>query len=370
MTDPVTPHDLELCIALCRRHLEGLQTGRGNFLYEYNWETGVYSAEDNAVRQAGTLWGLANLFRLRPDPSLLEVCRRGLAFYEARPRAVSRVGRFATYPGERHSFTGSTALVALAVIELLRSRGVATGNERARWQALLDEYLAFLVAAQRRDGRWPARHDAATGEPSGEPSPYFDGETLLALTRAARHLGCPGLDDAIARGAAAGYRHYVLLALRRTLRSRQAIGYYQWGTMAMYEMIMAGWGCGGQYREAVAYLGEWMCGFQDLARRRGNPAASLEGLIHAYDLAAATGDEDHRRRFRAVIRVSLRSMLSLQVGHPLAGAFVRRAPPTGPAPGGCQHWPDRPLLRIDFAQHQLHACMLAAELFRFEPDEG
>jgi hypothetical protein len=133
--------------------------------------------------------------------------------------------------------------------------------------------------------------------------------------------------------------------------------------MAMYEIVTAGWEESGQYREIIDYLGDWVCGYRRLGGRANNPAASLEGLIHAYDLAARDGDEDRVQQYGQVIRACLERMMALQVGHPRASEFAGRAPVTAPARGGCQHWPNNPALRIDFAQHQLHAGLLASGMF-------
>ncbi|MDN5862252.1 MAG: hypothetical protein L0H19_02270 [Salinisphaera sp.] len=358
ITAPVTRHDLEACIKLCRRHLLGMQTAQGNFQYEYDWQTGEYQQGDNAVRQAGTLWGLANLYRLRPDPALLNGCVKGLAFYDEYSATTARGSRFSTYIVLRNGMLGSVALVALSLVEMLRSPAAATASMQDHWRSRLDEYLGFLVAAQRPDGRGASQYEPATGHPHGQPSPYFDGEALLALCRAAGHLDVPGLDDAIARGAAGAYRHYVLHALRRDSRSPQTCGYYHWGTMAMYEIVKSERLNAGDHRyaEIIDYLGDWQCRIRQLGMGLGNPAAGLEGLIHAYQLCAGGASAD---RFRDTIEACLRRMLSLQVGHPRGNDFVQRAPRQAPALGGCQARPTVPRLRIDCVQHQLHAALLA-----------
>lgn len=362
MSKHISRAELDECIVLCGRHLVGMQTGCGNFRYEFDWEKRTYADDDNAVRQAGTLWGLANLYRLRPDAALFENCRRGLEFYEKYSSTTAAGGRYATYPGQEHGYTGSTALVALALIELLRSPWNEDPTLRQYWRRRVDEYLDFLVNIQLPDGRWPSRYDADTGHAHGEPSPYFDGEILLALARAARHMDHEALREPIARGAAGAYRCHVLVPLRRDPESRVTSGYYQWGTMAMYEMIRAGWSGDEKYADIIAYLGDWMCGTGRLGQGRGNPAASLEGLIHAYDLANTAGNSARSRLYRGTIDTALARMLSLQVGHARAAPAVQNAPPTAPALGGCQHWPDKATLRIDFAQHQLHAAVLASEM--------
>lgn len=363
MTDTITAEDLDICTDLCRRHLLVSQTERGNFRYEYDWEKGEYMDDDNAVRQAGALWGVANLRRLCPHPDLDEACRRGLAFYDEYSGTTDEGGRYALYPDQEHGYMGSTALLALTLIELLRNPGQAGSIEQDRWRSTLGEYLRYLVDAQLADGRWPSRYDTDTGRAHGDPSAFFDGESLLALTRAALHLGVPDLGDAIARGAAGAYRRHVLLALRRDHNSRDTVGYYQWGTMAMYEIVKAGLEESARYEEIVYYLADWMCDVRRLGRRSHNPAASLEGLVHAYDLAASAGSPERVERYRETIEAGLERMLGLQVGHPRACEFVSRAPARPPALGGCQHWPGSPRLRIDFAQHQLHTATLAAQFY-------
>lgn len=363
MTQRITSGDLDVCVDLCRRHLQALQTERGNFRYQYDWEKGEYLDDDNAVRQAGSLWALADLRRLRPDPALDEACARGLAFYDEHSGTNGEGGRFATYPDQEHGYMGSTALLALTLIELLRNPAAAGAAEQDRWRDLLDGYLHYLLDAQLADGRWPSLYDAATGRAHGEPSAFFDGESLLALTRAARHLGIPHLGGAITRGAAGAYRRHVLLALRRDHNSSDTVGYYQWGTMAMYEIIKMDMDESDRYEEIVHYLADWLCRIRRLGDRSHNPAASLEGLLHAYDLAASGDFPARAERYRETIEASLQRMLGLQVGHPRACGLVSRAPPEAPSLGGCQHWPERPELRIDFAMHQLHAALLAAQLF-------
>ncbi|MGA8259339.1 MAG: hypothetical protein WB783_03915 [Arenicellales bacterium] len=355
----VDREDLETCVVLCRRHLIAMQTAQGNFRYEYDWEKHEYSDDDAPVRQAGTLWGLANLNRLRPASVVYDICRRGLAFYDRHSGVTGAGGRFTTYPGERDGSAGSVALVALTLIELLRGATI-DAVDAVRWRALLKEYLRYLLEIQLPDGRWPSQYDAA-GRPHGDPSPFFDGEALLALTRAARYLGLSGMEDAISRGAAGAYRRYILLALRGDQQSRAAIAYYQWGTMAMYEIVGARWSESERYEQLVYYLADWVCGVRRLGELKHNPAATLEGLIHAFDLARSGASPDQRRLYRETIEVCLQRMLSLQAGHPRAGSFVRRAPRIDPVIGGCQHKPERAKLRIDFALHQLHAAMLALQ---------
>ena len=74
----------------------------------------------------------------------------------------------------------------LPVARVLEELGVPT--------KMRDGYLRFLVAARLDTGGFHANYDAR-GEVSGHPSPYYDGEALLALVKAARYLGRDYVED-------------------------------------------------------------------------------------------------------------------------------------------------------------------------------
>lgn len=331
------------------------QRADGAFNYEYNWREKVYLPDDNPVRQAGTLWGLALAHHYDNDAKIFAACVSGLEFFHRHSALTANGGRFVKYPAVSAQRMGTVALLALTLIELLRSpTGTADARQRG-WRTSLDQYIQFLLDGQNSRGLWHSRYDDRDGSPCGEPSAFFDGEALLALVKAAKYLHYGHLCERVMRAAAAGYRHNVLLALNKKGKGRSvAHGYYQWGMMAFCELIDSDWPEVEQYVEPVYYLAD--------ARTRGresknNPGAVLEGLIHAYAVAI---ERDPRRaeNYRGTIVRDLSRMLSLQAGNPATVQFLSPADDDEAAAGGFQHYPDQPTLRIDFTQHAIHALLL------------
>jgi hypothetical protein len=360
-TAPVpTLTELEASLDLGTRFLQAMQRAAGNFEYEYDWQRRAYSELDNQVRQAATLWGLTVILSHRADPALAQTCRAGLEFFAAHSACNEARGRYVRYPDAEIGQMGTVALVALSILEYLRAGAAADRQEYERWDRQLDEYLRFLVDGRHPSGLWFGSYTLAEGVPTGAPSPYYDGESLLALSRAARHLDRGELVDEIMQAAASGYRRNVLLALRNDPGAPTVRTYYQWATMAYYEMVEAAWSGTEQYVDVIYYMTDHMVHACGIARSQYNTGATLEGVVHALALAVRRGDELRAREYRDVVEQGLANALSLQIGAERANAFIRGgAPWDEPAIGGVQHYPDRPLLRIDFAQHQLHAVLLA-----------
>src|SRR5690606_3384823 len=107
---------------------------------------------------------------------------------------------------------GTLSLVALAHVELLRSGDPAF--DAAELRAALDGYLAQIVSLQRDDGLFHSQFYLKDGLGFATPSPYSDGEALLAMARAARHLGRDDLWHRVEVTAAAGYALNVEAALK------------------------------------------------------------------------------------------------------------------------------------------------------------
>ena len=65
-----------------------------------------------------------------------------------------------------------------------------------------------------------------------------------------------------------------------------------------------------------------------------------------------------------VIEEGLSKLMSWQVGSPLANSVIAARPTNDPrAIGGVQNHHREPGLRIDVTQHELHALLLARELY-------
>jgi UDP-N-acetylmuramoyl-tripeptide--D-alanyl-D-alanine ligase len=337
----------------------------GNFTYIYDWVEKRYIKGDNQVRQAGAAWGLALIHRHDPSPAVAAAVEKALAFFEQHSRLDDKGARYIVYPGTRGGRTGTVALVALAHIEYLRNPGEMTAPLAKKLSTQLDQYLNFLLAAQDDKGLWHSRYDIETGEPHGTSSPYFDGESLLALVRAARYLGKEELWKIILPAADAGYSHNVVAALKKHPDSNTTKGYYQWSSMAFFEIATSEQPDVETYGHYVVDLADWMIDVHRTLERTRNTGYAYEGIIHAYEWARRSGRVDKAEKFLCVIYQGLEKLTSWQVGSPIANDFISKhwaeAAPDKNALGGVQNHSLEAPLRIDVAQHQMHAVILALE---------
>ena len=174
---------LDRSLALGTGFLLANQRRAGNFEYQYDWQSRSYDSGDSQVRQAGAAWGLALIHQDQPRPAVAAALLRALRFFRQHSRRTTDGRRYIVYPGSKLGSLGTVALVALAHIDYLRSVDDPTLRQQ------LDEYLAFLVSARQKGGRFHGAYDHGDGTHHGNPSPYFDGESLLALVKASKYLG-------------------------------------------------------------------------------------------------------------------------------------------------------------------------------------
>nr|HPI98846.1 hypothetical protein [Synergistales bacterium] len=173
---------LDSSLELGRGFLLSHQKEAGNFSYEYDWINRTFSRGDNQVRQAGAAWGIALIYQDSPDDVTEKAIRKAIRFFRERSKVRSTGSRYVVYPGESSGSTGTVALCALTLIDFLRGTGERlTPEEYGEYRKLLDEYLQFLVEARDSSGLWHRSFLFLNGSPYGASSPYFDGESLLAL---------------------------------------------------------------------------------------------------------------------------------------------------------------------------------------------
>jgi len=352
---------LDTSLELGKSFLLNNQKPEGNFNYEYDWRARSLSADDNQVRQAGAAWGLALIYQDTPSVDVESAVIKALDFFD-RHSVVSPNGtRCIAYPNSPLGTTGTVALVALANIEYLRVPHAHQDRQATkRRENALSQYLAYLVAAINPDGLWYGDYDATDCRPHGAHSPYSDGEALLALAKAARYLGYRDRIPLVVKAAHAGYRLNVQRALAEHPDSDVTKGYYQWSSMAFFEIATSGWASTEHFGDHVMELSDWMIDVHHTLWRGRNTGYAYEGLIHAYELARRRGDKEHQAKLACTIDIGLEYLLEWQVGGPLANRFARRVSHDHRlAVGGIQNLPHGPGLRIDVTQHQMHAILLA-----------
>jgi hypothetical protein len=338
------------------------QTEAGNFHYEYDFAKKTLSQGDNQVRQAGALWGVSLIHRENPSPESKAAVEKGLDFFRNISQKDEAGNTFVVYPKDSQGSTGTIALLVLSLTELLQTE--ISSTEREQYSEELNGYLGFLLTLRDEKGQFFSRFDLKTGEGFGKPSPYFDGEALLALTRAQKYTETDGLVEMIMESASVMYSEHIIKARAINPDSDTTKGFYQWGSMAFYEIYTAGWDGYEVYAERTIELAYWMIDTHRTLERTRNTAYAYEGMISAWELARLTGDTDALRKIGKVIDTGLYKLTSWQVGSSIANRYIKRFMALNPqkdplAHGGITNKKDETTLRIDVTQHQMHAVLLA-----------
>jgi UDP-N-acetylmuramoyl-tripeptide--D-alanyl-D-alanine ligase len=350
----LTREHLDTALSLGTAFLLNNQQPAGNFHYAYDWRERSDVDDDSAVRQAGAAWVLALIQHDGRD--VASALQRALTFFARHSRQRADGARYVVYPGTDRGSLGTVALVALAHIESLRQRPDAALRRQ------LDGYLKMLVAARRDDGGFHQSY-SHDGEPFGAPSPYYDGEALLALVKTARYLGRSDLRPLVLAEADAGFRRHVRDALADDPDSDDTKGYYQWASMAYFEL--ASWrhtADDAKHGDRLLALADWMVDVHRTLRRVRNTGYAYEGIIPAWEIARRRNDARAQKlahKLDCVIGRGLAKLSGWQLGHPLANDSVAQASSDRRALGGVQNHAREPLLRIDVTQHQMHAVILA-----------
>ena len=125
-------------------------------------------------------------------------------------------------------------------------------------------------------------------------------------------------------------------------------GFYQWGSMALYELYTSEWSSDDQADWTLA-MATWMMDTHEILTRTKNTGYAFEGLASAYEVARLTGDEVLQNKLLMTIDTGLSKLRSWQI--------TDSADPY--AQGGIRNEAEGETLRIDVAQHQMHATILA-----------
>lgn len=359
----LTRADLDRSLELGTGYLLRNQTDAGDFVYLYDLVGKRPVRMGSQVRQAGSLWGLSLIHLESPLPGTQRAIEKGLGFFHTNSKTNQSGGRFVVYPGEGSGRTGTTSLTALALIEFLRSSEKSAGINGASREAhlkSLGEYLTFLLSLRDAEGQFAAGYSNTHGEPIGGPSPYFDGETLLALVKAAKYVpGQEGLRDRILESAARMHKVHVEEALEKDPDSDQTKGFFQWGILSYYELSTSGWEGTESYARKAIDLAHWMIDVHKTLDRTKNTAYAMEGIATAHELARLNDDIAAQAKFKAVLEEALSKLTSWQAGHPLQNRFLSDISGFGLGLGGVMNSKNDPHIRIDVVQHQMHAVLLA-----------
>merc|ERR1719487_1170658 len=129
-------------------------------------------------------------------------------------------------------------------------------------------------------------------------------------------------------------------------------GYYQWSSMAWYELLTSERAARFEpFRRRLVDYGLWIVKVHDLLSRTKNIGYAFEGLVPAYLMAKSLttekdGDDDRLgsgavEKLGCAIDEGMRMVSAMQLGHPLAKGLAKEAGPEDEMPerilGGVQN---------------------------------
>ena len=316
------------------------QTEEGLFAYGFDFVRDRASKRDSIVRQAGTVYSLAEYYSYSRDQRLREPLRRALGALGSRSAAYgggALVSKDATLEGVK---MGATALALLAELYYFRTSGDGRFERKRR------AWLQGLLSLQRPG----AGFRRAPG--SDLESHYYNGEAWLALAFHALTF-----ENAKVARSLAEVEPYFMTTYGR----EPHIGFFHWGLMA----ASMRWQATGKPRYAAFVQDQVRHYLQDL-RPKLNPNANtcyaLEGLFPALPIVAPDPDLEAALRDRAEREYEKILGFQIQPGQERIdlgdGAYLvnpRLADYVGTFLAGRK----RPSTRIDFTQHCISAIIKA-----------
>ena len=296
LTKPMLEESLDLgCDYLAANQKEGT----GNFNYQYDFVEKKLDTDDSPVRQAGALWGMTLCFQSHPqNESYRSSVELGIAFFQDHMVAGPVPGSsMIEYPDFEESQSGVNALYGLTLIDYIRT---IRDNDLPLTDDTDDQYsirnleeqlaktIGFLRYMQNSNLHFSETYDFEDEQKSRESSPYYDGETLLCLVKAARYID--GYEDSlipvIEKVAPVLAKSYTLDAWRDDeYDSDSTKGFYQWSSMAFTEYFFAQWKDYEYFGDLVLSLSHWIVHIHGILERPKNTGYAFEGIISALHIA-------------------------------------------------------------------------------------
>jgi hypothetical protein len=361
----IDPQILRTSLDEARDFLTANQKPEGNFNYDYDWVLKKNDDKDNQVRQAGALWGLALLYQHSPSPVLQNSVEKGFNYFfkisVPGPGEGSLAVVYGKYP---YTSTGTVALLGLALIDYLRSNPPLSDDERKKLETKLDGYLKFLTAMINDNGHFDSRWTLDTQTKIEKPVPFYDGEGLLCLVKAAKYKNRTDLVPPIQKILPVLTCDYLNQVLAGEFKSDETKEFYQWGSMALGEIQNTGWADPGQMDSVMLVLAYWQIHVRDILYVRANTGYAIEGLVPAYEAAQELKNRSAAEDIRWTVNEMMENLLRYQVDGPLAPAdlgMIENKPSS--AKGGFINASGETKLRVDVTQHMAHAILMYLDSF-------
>lgn len=331
----------------------------GRMVYRYFPSRGEESTGNNMIRQYMASVCLVRLANYHDDPKLAEMAERNLRYNFQ--HFYRQDGDLGLITFRRASKLGAAALAALGIVE-------APFREKlAEYELPLE---AFTYHQQNPDGSFQTFYQRRERRNQN----FYPGETQLLWATLYDKQQDPALLERIMRS----FRYYRGWHLDPKNRNPAFI---PWHTQALVKVWMKT-----QDPELAAFvfeINDWLLGvqewdgarypdsrgrFYDGSRPFGPPHASstgvyLEGLIYAYRLARATGDEQRSAAYRRAILRGLRSLMQLQYVDEVDMYYISKRKAVQ---GGIRTTLYDNSIRVDNVQHGLMGILNILQTFNAE----
>ena len=365
-TPPLTREILMQSLEAARAYYLNQQKTDGNFKYLLDLSDGKTSDDDNQVRQAGAIWGLACLNRDFFNEPTRRALLLGFDFFIQNIKTLPTGETVIVYPGEKNLNSGTVALFCLALTDFLAGQDkYLDQNTKDKYRRILFTHLQFLRTMELDDGSWSRAYELSSGIRKSVPSSYYDGEALLAYCKAARLYNRKDLIRRINFALPRLIHRYTVQTWQPDGDQDLTKGFYQWGSMAFAEYVEAGWEPHAKLAaDAAMALAWWQIDENQLEAKKANVAYAVEGLAATWRIARMTKREAEEKRLKSVIDNIMGKLILCQY----KGPFMQYNPylmglknVVPEAYGGITAALNSPFVRIDNVQHQVHATLLMLE---------
>ena len=327
----------------------------GRMTYMYYPTSGKESDSNNMIRQWMASLCLTRMGLATGDASVLEAAQSNIRYNLAQFYRVEGELGLIEYDGKVK--LGAVALAALAILE---------HPEREQFAEPLTRLIATTDHLWRDDGAFQTFYRPASRSADPNLHNFSPGETLLLWASLLKEA--PDADRQRRFMQSFNYYRDWHLANRKP-------SFIPWHTQAYYlEWQRTG---DPRLRDWIFEMNDWLLDMQVYSRQAyddtegrfydprpenrhfGPPHASstgvyLEGLIDAYQLAMAEGDDHRAAAYARSMELGLRSAMQLQFRDDETGWFVRDRARTV---GGLRTTVYNNVIRVDNVQHTLMAVM-------------
>ena len=336
------PEEVAMRAGLAAEYVASAQLPDGTFAYEYDFLQGCFVDKNNIVRQAGAGFVLAEYLHRSCKMEFRSNVERAVAAFAT--KSISHEDGLVVADGYEpaEAPTGATALALLAELHYFAATGDSRFAETRRG------WLRALTALQRATGGFAASPGSET------ESPYFNGESWLALAEFARLFPV----DEPARSVLAKADDY----LTRRYAETPDVSFFHWGLMAAavrYETSAEA-----RFLEFIRGQAEvYLSKLRPKARRHTNSGSAVEGLAAAA-AALSRGGRGSGRLYRRIMRRVIRELekafeMQIMRGQDQIMISDRQIPLPAEIrfAGAFLNGRRRPQTRIDFTQHCLSAML-------------